>query len=164
DLPSPTTLSLVRRTHAGIRRAIGTAQAAKAPAVVTDLKRMLLKVPDTRVGLRDRALMLLGFAGAFRRSELVSLNVEGLEFARGGHGGFRARRWRASSNVGPPPSAWIPNATPATRSALAWPPAPQLVAPPSAPSWPRPATARPTWCGATSARRTCLPPITRPVW
>ena len=31
DLPSPTTSSLVRRTHAGIRRSIGTAQAAKAP-------------------------------------------------------------------------------------------------------------------------------------
>jgi hypothetical protein len=41
DMPSPTTSSLVRRTHAGIRRAIGTAQIAKAPAVVDDLKRML---------------------------------------------------------------------------------------------------------------------------
>jgi hypothetical protein len=46
DLPSPTTSSLVRRTHAGIRRAIGTAQTAKAPAVVTDLKRMLSKLPN----------------------------------------------------------------------------------------------------------------------
>ncbi len=34
ELPSPTTASLVRRTHAGIRRSIGTAQTAKAPAVV----------------------------------------------------------------------------------------------------------------------------------
>ena len=41
DLPSPTTSSLVRRTHAGIRRAIGTAQVAKAPAVVVDLRCML---------------------------------------------------------------------------------------------------------------------------
>ena len=41
DLPSPTTSSLVRRTHAGIRRSIGTAQTAKAPALVDDLKRML---------------------------------------------------------------------------------------------------------------------------
>jgi site-specific recombinase XerD len=31
------------------------------------------------VGLRDRALLLIGFAGAFRRSELVSLNIEDLE-------------------------------------------------------------------------------------
>src|SRR5919204_198374 len=52
---------------------------SKAPAVVTDLERMLLKLPNTRVGLRDRALLLLGFAGAFRRSELVALNVADLE-------------------------------------------------------------------------------------
>jgi len=63
DLPSPTTSSLVRRTHAGIRRSIGTAQVAKAPAVVSDLKRMLDTLPGTRVGLRDRALLLVGFGG-----------------------------------------------------------------------------------------------------
>lgn len=54
---------------------IGTAPVVKAPALITDLKRMLGKLPNTRVGLRDRALLLLGFAGAFRRSELVGLNV-----------------------------------------------------------------------------------------
>jgi integrase len=84
DLPSPTTSSLVRRTHAGIRRAIGTAQLAKAPAVVTDLKRMLSELPNTRVGLCDGALLLLGFAGGFRRSELVALNFEDLEFSGAG--------------------------------------------------------------------------------
>src|ERR671933_1751574 len=55
-----------------------------APAVVGDLKLMLEKVPSTRVGLRDRALLLLGFAGAFRRSELIGLDVADLEFARAG--------------------------------------------------------------------------------
>ena len=55
DVPSPTTASLVRRTHAGIRRSIGTAQTAKAPAVVDDLRRMLGALPGTRVGLRDHA-------------------------------------------------------------------------------------------------------------
>jgi integrase len=84
DLPSPTTSSLVSRTHAGIRRTLSTAQTGKAPAVVDDLKRMLEKVPNIRVGLRDRALLLLGFAGAFRRSELVSLDVADLEFTRAG--------------------------------------------------------------------------------
>ncbi len=84
DLPSPTTSSLVRRTHAGIRRSIGTAQAAKAPAVVSDLKRMLAELPSTHVGLRDRAPLLLGFAGAFRRSELVALDVADLEFSSAG--------------------------------------------------------------------------------
>jgi site-specific recombinase XerD len=84
DLPTPTTSSLVRRVHAGIRRTIGTAQVGKAPAVVADLKKMLDKLPGTRVGLRDRALLLLGFAGAFRRSELVSLDVADLEFSSAG--------------------------------------------------------------------------------
>jgi hypothetical protein len=63
DLASPTTSSLVRRTHAGIRRSIGAAQLGKAPALVDDLKLMLNTLPNTRVGLRDRALLLLGFAG-----------------------------------------------------------------------------------------------------
>jgi len=84
DLPSPTTSSLVSRTHAGIRRTLGTAQNGKAPALVDDRKRMLDKLPNTRVGLRDRALLLLGFAGAFRRSELVSLDLADLEFTRAG--------------------------------------------------------------------------------
>ena len=83
-LPSPTTSSLVSRTHAGIRRTLGTAQLGKTPTLVDDLKRMLEKLPSTRVGLRDRALLLLGFAGAFRRSELVSLDVSDLEFTRAG--------------------------------------------------------------------------------
>jgi site-specific recombinase XerC len=42
---------------------------------------MLQHVPHTRVGLRDRALLLLGFAGGFRRSELVSLDHADLEFS-----------------------------------------------------------------------------------
>src|ERR671936_1175845 len=49
-----------------------------------DLKLMLEQLPNTRVGLRDRALLLLGFAGAFRRTELVSLDVADLEFTRAG--------------------------------------------------------------------------------
>ena len=36
---------------------------------------MAANMPDGLIGLRDRALLLLGFAGAFRRSELVALNV-----------------------------------------------------------------------------------------
>jgi hypothetical protein len=56
----------------------------KAPALVADLKRMLDRLPGTCVGLRDRALLLVGFAGAFRRSELISLNVADLEFAAPG--------------------------------------------------------------------------------
>ena len=42
------------------------------------------QLPGTRVGLSDRALLLLGFAGAFRRSELVALDVADLEFSSAG--------------------------------------------------------------------------------
>jgi integrase len=84
DLPSPTTSSLVRRVHAGIRRTIGTAQTGKAPALVADIRAMLEKLPGTRVGLRDRAVLLLGFAGAFRRAELVSIDIADLEFSSAG--------------------------------------------------------------------------------
>ena len=45
---------------------------------------MLERLPGTRVGLRDRALLLVGFAGAFRRAELVSLDVADLEFSSAG--------------------------------------------------------------------------------
>ena len=84
DLPSPTTSSLVHRVHAGIRRTIGTAQVGKAPAVVAELRKMVERLPATRVGLRDRAVLLLGFAGAFRRAELISLDVADLEFSSAG--------------------------------------------------------------------------------
>jgi integrase len=49
-----------------------------------DLKQILAEVPDTPLGKRDRALLLLGFAGAFRRSELVALDVADLEDNREG--------------------------------------------------------------------------------
>src|SRR6266851_149795 len=84
DLPTPTTSSLVRRVHAGIRRTIVTAQVGKAPALVADLRKMLGKLPAKRVGLRDRALLLVGFAGAFRRAELVSLDVTDIEVSAAG--------------------------------------------------------------------------------
>ncbi len=84
DLPSPTVSNAVRRVHAGIRRSHGTAQDAKAPAVVDDIKRMVEQLPHSHLGQRDRALLLLGFAGAFRRSELVALDVADLNVTRAG--------------------------------------------------------------------------------
>jgi integrase len=53
-------------------------------SAVADLKKMLETLPGTQVGLRDRAVLLLGFAGAFRRSELVSLDVADLDFSSAG--------------------------------------------------------------------------------
>jgi site-specific recombinase XerD len=45
---------------------------------------MVTQAPNNLKGLRDRALLLLGFAGAFRRSELVALDVADLQFCDGG--------------------------------------------------------------------------------
>lgn len=45
---------------------------------------MLLRIPDNLLGKRDRALFLVGIAGAFRRSELVAINVGDLEFVKEG--------------------------------------------------------------------------------
>lgn len=73
---SPTEEPAVRRLMAGIRRSRGTAATAKRPLLVPELQSLLAVLPDNRIGLRDRALLLLGFSGAFRRSELVALNGE----------------------------------------------------------------------------------------
>ncbi|GMA48794.1 integrase [Alicyclobacillus contaminans] len=82
--PSPLTNETVKSVWRGIRNTIGVAPNAKLPVLVEDLRRMLNQAPDDLLGLRDRALLLIGFTGAFRRSELVSLDVEDVEFTRAG--------------------------------------------------------------------------------
>jgi site-specific recombinase XerD len=78
--PSPTKDSAVDDVLSGIRREIGTFQEGKAPLVTSDIVEMVQALPDSLPGVRDRALMLLGFAGCFRRSELVGLDVRDLRF------------------------------------------------------------------------------------
>src|SRR5262245_1572069 len=63
----------------GIRRSLGTASKKKAPATAERIIAMSLSTGEVLKGLRDRALLLIGFAGAFRRSELVALDLEDLE-------------------------------------------------------------------------------------
>jgi integrase len=82
--PSPTSSAKVRTVWAGIRRTVGTAQTGKAAVLVEDLRAMLAALPSSLRGKRDRALLLIGFAGAFRRAELVSLDVADLTFERAG--------------------------------------------------------------------------------
>lgn len=77
---SPTKSQLVRSTMAGIRRTFGVAPRAKEPLVTADIRTMLMHMPNTLKGKRDRALLLVGFAGGFRRGELVGLDVEELAF------------------------------------------------------------------------------------
>jgi len=80
----PTNIEAVKATLRGIRRTIGTAPKRKAPAVAEIMRDMSRAAPTDIKGLRDRALLLLGFGGAFRRSELVALNVADTEFTGDG--------------------------------------------------------------------------------
>ena len=57
----------------------GTAQHGKKPFLTADLRRIVAELPQTLRGQRDRALLLAGFAGGFRRSELAALRFENLE-------------------------------------------------------------------------------------
>lgn len=75
---SPTDTEIVASAMAGIRRTAGVAQRQAAPATGDVVQAMLATCGQDLVGKRDRALLALGFGGAFRRSELVGLEVEDL--------------------------------------------------------------------------------------
>ncbi|MGY2052275.1 site-specific integrase [Methylobacterium sp. JK268] len=77
--PDPTEDEVVRATMKGIRRKVGAAPARNAAATVDVVAALLMHTPQTLTGKRDRALLAHGFAGAFRRSELVALDVEDLQ-------------------------------------------------------------------------------------
>ncbi len=74
----------VRTVLKGIRRKHGTAQHRVEPVGVEVLRQTLAALPETLLGTRDRALLLLGFAGALRRSELVALDVADVQSATDG--------------------------------------------------------------------------------
>ena len=68
----------------GIKRRKGIAQKGKKPLLINDLKLLIdiinqQKIEDIKK-LRDKSIILIGFSGGFRRNEIVSLDVEDLEF------------------------------------------------------------------------------------
>lgn len=75
-LSSPTCHPLVHQTLRGIRRAHRRPQRQVAPLLEADMRAIVGEIRDDLRGLRDKALLLLGYATACRRSELVSLEVE----------------------------------------------------------------------------------------
>lgn len=77
--PSPTSDPLVQATMQGIRRVVGSAVSQVAPLQKPELLQMVKGLKGYR-GVRDRALLLLGFASALRRGELVSLDVDDVRF------------------------------------------------------------------------------------
>lgn len=62
----------------------GMRPSRKAPTEMDDLDRILCAIPNTLVGLRDKAMLTLGFAGAMRRSEVVAIDVEDVPFTSDG--------------------------------------------------------------------------------
>jgi site-specific recombinase XerD len=92
---SPARAETVKATLRGIRRTIGSAVERKIPVTAERVRAMSAAMPDRLIGLRDRALLLLGFAGAFRRSELVALNVCDIDES---NDGLRVRIWRSKTD------------------------------------------------------------------
>ncbi|MEO5354521.1 MAG: site-specific integrase [Magnetococcus sp. XQGC-1] len=84
-MADPTKAELVKVVIKGIRRTHGSQQRQVTPAIREDIIAMVRHTTgDGLKETRDRALLLLGFAGAFRRSELVALNVEDIQEVREG--------------------------------------------------------------------------------
>ena len=75
----PTNFEGVKAVMRGIRRRLGKRKKKAAPATAELLAGAIERIPATKRGLRNRALMLVGFACAFRRSELVGIAVEDIE-------------------------------------------------------------------------------------
>ena len=64
----------------GIKRTLGSRQKAKKPLLINNLKKIIKAIDQEKKERdRDRALILIGFAGGFRRSELVSILKEDVE-------------------------------------------------------------------------------------
>lgn len=77
-LPSPTATAEVSETVAGIVNS-RAAPRKKRAATLTVLRELLVPIPDDLRGHRDRALLLVGFAGALRRSELAAIRLADLQ-------------------------------------------------------------------------------------
>lgn len=82
--------SAIKKTMAGIKRILSKDypkrifELRKDPTLIEDIRKMVGVLPDTLSGLRDRALLLVGFAGALRRSEIVQICMEHLRFPKEG--------------------------------------------------------------------------------
>jgi len=83
-LPNPCRSEIVRATMRGVKRTRGVAQREAKPLLREDLFRVLDAMVEGVKNARDRALLLIGFAGGFRRSEIVALNCDDVERVRQG--------------------------------------------------------------------------------
>ena len=81
---------VIKETLKGIQNTLGMFQTRKEPILIEELRKMIECLPIVKdgkpylQGIRNRALLLIGFAGAFRRSEIVALNVNDLKWQKEG--------------------------------------------------------------------------------
>lgn len=82
---NPCAVPIVKNALRGIRRAKGTFQQGKTPVLLEDLEDIFSMMQDLDLPeiqkLRDKAILLVGFMGAFRRSEISALTVENINFS-----------------------------------------------------------------------------------
>jgi hypothetical protein len=83
-LTNPVRSPLIRAVVRGIRRQHGTSQRQGRPLLRDDLFAVLATIGGSPKDIRDRALLLIGFAGGFRRSELVAIDFADVERVRQG--------------------------------------------------------------------------------
>lgn len=83
--PLPTKTEEFKDFFAGVKNKLKTKQNKKKALITGDIQRIIDKMPlDKVIGVRDRALFLIGFAGGLRRSELVALDVGDVEWKEEG--------------------------------------------------------------------------------
>ncbi len=104
--PPPTASPLVNATFAGIRRAHRRPLRKKTALVLDPLRVAVQAIPDTLPGLRDRALLLVGFAAALRPSELAALTIEHL--TRHEDGIAVLLPWRKNDQEARGTTVWLP--------------------------------------------------------
>ena len=104
--PPPTASPLVSATFAGIRRAHRRPLRKKTALVLDPLRAAVQQIPDTLPGLRDRALLLVGFAAALRPSELAALSCEHLTRHEDGIALFLP--WRKNDQEAHGTTVWLP--------------------------------------------------------
>ena len=72
----------------GIKRVKGSVQKGKKPILINHLKSLINIIDQQKIEeikkLRDKSIILVGFGGGFRRSELISIDHEDLEFVQEG--------------------------------------------------------------------------------
>ena len=83
DLKNP----IINENLNSIKKQLGSYQKSKKPILLEDLKSIVMEIDkenEIKIKLRNKALILIGFSGAFRRSELVSVELDDIDFVKEG--------------------------------------------------------------------------------